>query len=228
MTSIKKIIWEPVNYYYNDQKNQFEDITDDLQDITFEKDHNEEINEKIYEMLESKSVAINTPFGLYDIKDGLIPTKHFEFWLGHTNFNLDEETIDRICKVDGVEVLKIISRYRFILAPGKAFSFSEVRRELENALKLGTKIRNPKKDKASLSIDVELLKTILKDEELKEVLEVIDNLSLNKDDKWIFYMFPNGKYEYYLSSENENFQDIYNQYKEIYEKASGIFYTNVI
>src|SRR5574343_210642 len=227
MSLTRKIIWEPVHYYYNDQTGQLEDIKEELEEISFEKDVHEDINSKIYEMLENKSIAFNTPFGIYDVKDALVPTKHFDFWLSHTNFNVDSEVTEKLCKVDGVEVLKIISRYRFILAPGKAFSFSDVRKSIEEVLKIGSK--NKLKNEERLSdIDFEMLESVLGDQEnINDVIEILKRLN-NLKEGWVFYMFPNGNYEFCISSENENFNEKLKEYRKIYEKISGVFYTNVI
>lgn len=227
MNLTRKIIWEPVHYYYNDQTGQLEDIKEELEEISFEKDTHEDINSKIYEMLENKSIAFNTPFGIYDVKDALVPTKHFDFWLAHTNFNVDSEVIEKLCRVDGVEVLKIISRYRFILAPGKAFSFSDVRKNIEEILKIG--LKNKIKNEERLSdIDFEMLKSVLeKQENIEEILNTLKKLN-NLKEEWVFYMFPNGKYEFSISSEDSDFKEKLKDYRKIYEKISGVFYTNVI
>ena len=65
----------------------------------------------------------------------------FDCWLGHTNFNLTEEIKDNLNKVDGIEILKICSRYRFFVGIGKMFEFSDVRETIENnILNKGDKI----------------------------------------------------------------------------------------
>ena len=56
----------------------------------------------------------------------------YECWIGHTNFNIKESTKDNIEKTDGVEVLKVCSRYRFFIGVGKMFNFSEVRKQIES------------------------------------------------------------------------------------------------
>ena len=65
----------------------------------------------------------------------------FDCWLGHTNFNLTEEIKEGLNKVDGIEVLKICSRYRFFVGIGKMFDFSDVRERIEkDILNQGEKI----------------------------------------------------------------------------------------
>lgn len=61
-------------------------------------------------------------------------TSNFDCWMGHTNFNITDNIKEELNKVDGVEVLKICSRYRFFVGVGKMFKFSNVRKNIENAL----------------------------------------------------------------------------------------------
>lgn len=61
-------------------------------------------------------------------------TTNFDCWIAHTNFDITETVKSVINKVEGVEVLKIHSRYRFFIGVGKMFDFKEVRKEIENKL----------------------------------------------------------------------------------------------
>lgn len=58
----------------------------------------------------------------------------FDCWIGHTNFNLTHSIKDKLNKVDGVELLKIYSRYRFLIGVGHMFNFKEVRKNIEKTL----------------------------------------------------------------------------------------------
>lgn len=58
----------------------------------------------------------------------------FDCWIGHTNFDITINTKNILDKVNGVEVLKILSRYRFFIGIGKLFDFKEVRQEIEENL----------------------------------------------------------------------------------------------
>lgn len=58
----------------------------------------------------------------------------FDCWVGHTNFNINEGIKNTLNQVDGVEVLDIISRYRFFIGIGKMFKFSDVRKDIERAV----------------------------------------------------------------------------------------------
>ena len=60
--------------------------------------------------------------------------QNFDCWMGHTNFNITGEIKDKIESSEGVEVLKICSRYRFFLGVGRMFDFKDVRKNIENLL----------------------------------------------------------------------------------------------
>lgn len=78
--------------------------------------------------------AINTPFGIFDVNDKFNPLKQFELWIGHTNFIITPNIVKQICNTEGVEALNLISRYRFLLAVGKMFTMTDVRRAIEKKI----------------------------------------------------------------------------------------------
>ena len=59
---------------------------------------------------------------------------NFDCWVGHTNFNLSKKIASELEKVEGVELLRICSRYRFFIGIGKMFDFKAVRKNLEKRL----------------------------------------------------------------------------------------------
>lgn len=58
----------------------------------------------------------------------------FDCWVGYTNFNITARVKTKLDKVEGVEMLKICSRYRFFIGIGKMFDFKTVRANLEQEL----------------------------------------------------------------------------------------------
>ena len=73
---------------------------------------------------------------------GLIPyneytasSKIFNFWIGHTNFNLSKKIANIIEKTDGVETLDVFTRYRFRIGIGKVFEDRDVMKNIENNVK---------------------------------------------------------------------------------------------
>ena len=59
---------------------------------------------------------------------------NFDCWMGHVNFNLTDEIKGKLSQQDGVEILKVCSRYRFFVGVGRMFNFRDVRLGIEKAL----------------------------------------------------------------------------------------------
>lgn len=76
--------------------------------------------------------VIATPMGIIPITDNTVSSKIFNFWVGHTNFDITSNVADTIEQTDGVETLDIFTRYRFRIAIGKVFDDSSVMREINS------------------------------------------------------------------------------------------------
>ena len=59
---------------------------------------------------------------------------NFDCWMGHTNFNITEEIKSALDQTEGVEALKICSRYRFFVGIGRMFDFKDVRKNIEQTI----------------------------------------------------------------------------------------------
>ena len=59
---------------------------------------------------------------------------NFDCWMAYTNFNLTETIKNQLDKIEGVELLKICSRYRFLVGVGRMFDFKDVRRKIETKI----------------------------------------------------------------------------------------------
>lgn len=80
---------------------------------------------------EQEVLAVPVPATFHD---QLSLISNYDCWLGHTNFNLTPSIKLEIEKVEGVEVLKICSRYRFFVGVGQMFKFPEVRFDIETII----------------------------------------------------------------------------------------------
>lgn len=83
---------------------------------------------------EMRPQIIQTPWGAVSFDSILKPSDRWDCWMGYTNFDLTNKVSDKIKIVDGVEALKVMSRYTFCIGVGKMFQFSDVRKEIENAI----------------------------------------------------------------------------------------------
>lgn len=78
--------------------------------------------------------AIATPMGIIPYNEVTAPSHLFNFWIGHTNFNLSPRVVAILEKSEGVEILDIFSRYRFRIGVGKCFSDSETMKTINDSV----------------------------------------------------------------------------------------------
>ena len=94
---------------------------------------NEEDEEKEHNSSNKKPIkVIATPMGIIPMNEHTASGKIFNFWIGHTNFDITQKVLSIIESTDGVESLDIFTRYRFRIAVGKAFDDSIIMREINN------------------------------------------------------------------------------------------------
>lgn len=106
------------NYYDDEQYSDAEE----------EEDEDEMLKKNL---LKNKQVrVIATPMGIIPMNENTMSGKIFNFWMGHTNFNITKKVADIIEQTDGVETLDIFTRYRFRIGVGKAFDDSSVMRTI--------------------------------------------------------------------------------------------------
>lgn len=82
-------------------------------------------------MVELEPIMIRTPIGVYSPFEPMSPAKMFDCWIFHTNFDITAKDVDILRKVEGIEVLQVMSRYRAFVGIGKMFTFSKVREQIQ-------------------------------------------------------------------------------------------------
>ena len=95
--------------------------------------------EEIEELMKSQAAEpIPQENTLIPVDDKLIENinlvANFNCWMGHTNFDITEDIKNELDSTEGVEVLKICSRYRFFVGIGKMFDFKDVRKMIEKSI----------------------------------------------------------------------------------------------
>lgn len=78
--------------------------------------------------------VIATPMGIIPMNDNTASGKLFNFWMGHTNFDISKRIASIIEKINGVETLDIFTRYRFRISIGKAFNDSQTMRDINTTV----------------------------------------------------------------------------------------------
>lgn len=143
MNDIKPIIiWEKWrDPYGTDDNAEIKNIIDDLihrqsQDLENEDEDEKEQNtvqSSIQEhigFLKHKMPMMVTPIGLIPFTENTAPGKIFNFWTGHSNFNITNKISNIIEATNGVETLDIFTRYRFRIGVGKAFKDADVMHDI--------------------------------------------------------------------------------------------------
>ena len=154
-----------------------------------------------------------TPFGMFDIDDAMHPLKQFKMWMAHTNFNISSEVRGIIEKTPGVEVLRVVSRYRFIIAIGELFNPQDVKFDIESRLCERPRFENDIKR--------------IENPDIKQVVQVkINDYQESCVPGWAIFVFPNGQIES-IDSSSKGFEETVEDYKEIESRTTGVLLTNV-
>lgn len=93
---------------------------------------NEEEEEEV-ESYETENQSLMIPVSKQLLEEMAMLT-NFDCWMGHTNFDITNETKSILNSIEGIEVMRICSRYRFFVGIGKMFDFKNVRHEIEKTL----------------------------------------------------------------------------------------------
>lgn len=131
-----KIIWEK----------WADPFGDNLDETKWNHYDDEEMDEEAeifdHETLRSKFMkpvkVIASPMGLIPYNEYTASSKIFNFWVGHTNFNITKNIASIIEKCQGVELLDIFTRYRFRIGIGKCFVDNEVMTEINDKIIIAT------------------------------------------------------------------------------------------
>lgn len=182
-----KIVWESVKYKFDTSKSKWmDDSEDEIEEYSDEYEEDGDPLDGHFNIPIGNIVS--TPFGMFEVEEAFNPLNHFEFWIGHTDFDLTQNFINVVEKIPGVEGLKVFSRYRFLLAVGKLFDFKKVRPVIE--LSIG-----------SLQIS-------------KEILDLREEFSKQEKD-WYIYVYPDLKNYLSCFVTDEDFEDSYNKMTDL-------------
>tara|TARA_R100001244_G_scaffold91110_1_gene69035 strand:- start:3082 stop:3699 length:618 start_codon:yes stop_codon:yes gene_type:complete len=203
--SRKKIAWERWDEDVIEQE-----IVEEFYSDQLDQEDEDGVVENAITFLEKIPSLVTTPMGMYQLHDKMNIMNQFDCWMGYTNFDITESVREVIEKTKGVELLNIMTRYRFFLGIGKLFDFSDVRREIEESLR------------GDSSLDDDTEETVT-----EETVEMIrDNLS--SDRYWAIFVCKSGEILY--TSTNEDDDEIYKKtlehYKKRKNKYGGLIYQN--
>ena len=194
----KKIAWERWDEDVGEQEivENFYDKHEDIED--------EEGVEEALAFLERIPSLVTTPMGMFQLHDKMNIMNQFDCWMGYTNFDITKSVEETIESTEGVELLSVMTRYRFFLGVGKMFSFSDVRRSIESKLCSSTLDQNTKES-------VDLIKA-----------------SISSDRYWTIFVSQSGEISY-ASTNNEEDEDYFSKlshYQKRKTKNGGVIFQN--
>ena len=194
----KKIAWERWDEDVVEQEivENFYDKHEDIED--------EEGVEEALAFLERIPSLVTTPMGMFQLHDKMNIMNQFDCWMGYTNFDITKSVEETIESSEGVELLSVMTRYRFFLGVGKMFSFSDVRRSIESKLCSSTLDQNTKES-------VDLIKA-----------------SISSDRYWTIFVSQSGEISY-ASTNNEEDEDYFSKlshYQKRKTKNGGVIFQN--
>tara|TARA_Y100000004_G_scaffold179670_1_gene223505 strand:+ start:615 stop:1058 length:444 start_codon:yes stop_codon:yes gene_type:complete len=137
MSEISQIVWQKwFDPLGEDDHENYPDIEDveDVENAEYYKDSQDNDIEDNGEtdFFKRPTKVIMTPMGMIPYNENTASNKIFNFWIGHTNFNLSLPVCTIIEQEEGVETLDIFTRYRFRIGVGKLFNAKTVMYNINN------------------------------------------------------------------------------------------------
>lgn len=194
---MRKIIWER----WIDPFLENEDEVDYEDTLTYQ-----DIENGVEKFKANRPIAIiaSPIVGTVPIMPHAVPSKTFDFWIGHTNFDITPLEKAILEEIEGVETLDIVTRYRFRVSVGKAFKSDEVKSTIQQIL-YGE----------SDEFDPQIMQKI---HDLRQELEL-------KHKFWFILVTPNGNMDYITSEEfSHEFRSKFNIYEETREQVGGLIF----
>lgn len=91
-------------------------------------------DEEESEPQDADALILYSSMGIIPYNEKIPSSKIFNFWVGHTNFDITNNVQQIISSVTGVEILDIFTRYRFRIAVAKAFKDRDVMNDISSAI----------------------------------------------------------------------------------------------
>ena len=133
---------------------------------------------------DEKQIFMHTPLGLVSHKLREGANGSLNFWLGQTNFDIDNEVYNKILNSPGVEILTPLTPYSFRISIGNMFNEKRVMNSIADTLGCNKKKNINLKNKS-------------------EILKIKKEISLKNH--WCIYVLPNGNFEHFSTDSYEEF-----------------------
>ena len=144
--------------------------------------------------------VLYTPYGLFAAESMLKPSNRWDCWFCYTSFDITNSMVKNIEEVDGVESIKVLSRYTMFIGFGKLFNSTLVKLNIEDTI-------------------------AGRDDIILEVEETIEMVKSQVSEKpyWAIFISPTAEIEYIMSDTlNDEYLHDLNKFENLREKVGGI------
>jgi hypothetical protein len=125
---------------------------DEDKDYDFDDEDDESEGPKSKSIRKGGPVIVG-PMGIIPINEHNQPSKIYDFWMIHTNFDIGPHEKEIIETCPGVETLDIFTRYRCRISIGKTFNQKQVQKLLEKRLCGKPKVKRVQSTNKQESVD---------------------------------------------------------------------------
>lgn len=207
---MRKIIWKQseinakVEHELDDDESSYSEANDMMSKITI------------------SNQIMQTPFGLALVSQPDHPAKDTEFFIGHTNFDIDENVFNAINKTTGVDYFRVLSRYRFIIGIGIAFYFKDVKRDIESTV-IGYQHNADSIEEDAISPHLRETNDIPANIQaiMQDVIESQKDIPF-----WVAYVIPNGEVVIEEADDAEDFKKLKKLMAKMVEYSHGYLVTS--
>tara|TARA_Y100000593_G_scaffold50774_1_gene95465 strand:- start:2147 stop:2776 length:630 start_codon:yes stop_codon:yes gene_type:complete len=143
--------------------------------------------------------VLYTPYGLFAAESMLKPSNRWDCWFCYTSFDITNSMVKNIEEVDGVESIKVLSRYTMFIGIGKLFNSTLVKLNIEDTI-------------------------AGRDDIILEVEETIEMVKSQVSEKpyWAIFISPTAEIEYIMSDTlNDEYLHDLNKFENLRDKIGG-------
>jgi hypothetical protein len=125
-----------------DPEEELDFDTDDEEEMEWDELQSKEDFPETFKLPKNIPV-IATRMGPVPIVEDSMPSKNFNFWLGHSKVNITRAIAEKVSKIEGVECLEVFTRYRIRIAIGKAFAGNKVMSDIDKMIQEHMQAKEP-------------------------------------------------------------------------------------
>ena len=143
--------------------------------------------------------VLYTPYGLFAAESMLKPSNRWDCWFCYTTFGITNSMVKNIEEVEGVESIKVLSKYTMFIGIGKLFNSTLVKLDIEDTIS----------DKNDLALEIE------------ETIEMVKS-QVSEKPYWAIFISPTAEIEYIMSDTlDDDYLDDLNKFENLRDKIGG-------